>query len=245
MYCAQAPWRSALVGMSPILGPKGTRAVAPNSRHLHKRCRSAWPGLRQLPLDRYSASLPSLAPLPLRIGIRASNRSPSLPSKTRARSAASSMPGGSPIDRQIGAGSGSRVKSASDSPPRKASRSSPDTSAVRSRIAGSFPAAIWSRIWARSTRADRSSSSRNPIGTPASSGKRRSRAAQKLWMVWTFSPPGVSMARANRRRASARSGSPPSPSSANSRRRSASGSIAHWPRRRKRRFCISVAAALV
>ena len=36
---------------------------------------------------------------------------------------------------------------------------------------------------------------------PASSGKRRSRDAQKEWMVWIFSPPGVSIARANRVRA--------------------------------------------
>ncbi len=37
--------------------------------------------------------------------------------------------------------------------------------------------------------------------TPASSGKRRSSFSQKAWMVWIFSPPGVSSARANSLRA--------------------------------------------
>ena len=47
--------------------------------------------------------------------------------------------------------------------------------------------------------AARSSISANCGLTPASSGNRRSSEAQKEWIVWIFSPPGVSMARANRR----------------------------------------------
>jgi hypothetical protein len=42
----------------------------------------------------------------------------------------------------------------------------------------------------------RSSISVKPGLTPASSGKRRRTEAQKEWIVWIFSPPGVSMARA-------------------------------------------------
>ena len=68
------------------------------------------------------------------------------------------------------------------------------------------------------------SSTRKPGETPASSGNRRSSFSQKAWMVWIFSPPGVSSARANRRRASDRSraealGSLPSSSASSSRQR--------------------------
>jgi hypothetical protein len=54
----------------------------------------------------------------------------------------------------------------------------------------------------------RSSISVKPGLTPASSGKRRRTEAQKEWIVWIFSPPGVSMARAKSVRArDSRSGS--------------------------------------
>ena len=84
-----------------------------------------------------------------------------------------------------------------------------------------------------------------PGATPASSGKRRMRASQKAWMVWMRRPPGVSSARAKRVRAWARSGASGSPRRASAWARSASGSIDQAPRVRKRRFCISAAAALV
>ena len=84
--------------------------------------------------------------------------------------------------------------------------------------------------------------------TPASSGNRRNRPAQNEWMVWIFSPPGVSIARANSRRACASlsaSTAPSAPSSPSSARKAASGSIAQHPSRLNNRFCISLAAALV
>ncbi len=54
--------------------------------------------------------------------------------------------------------------------------------------------------------ASRSSSGRKPAGTFASNGNRCSTRSQKAWMVWIFSPPGVSMTRANSFRAASRSG---------------------------------------
>ena len=58
--------------------------------------------------------------------------------------------------------------------------------------------------------ASRSSATLKPAGTLASNGKRCSRRSQKAWIVWIFSPPGVSIARANRRRAKARLARPAS-----------------------------------
>ena len=81
--------------------------------------------------------------------------------------------------------------------------------------------------------------------TPASSGNCRNSPAQKAWMVWIFSPPGVSIARAKRVRARPRSMPMRPPIAASASRSFGSGSIAHSPSRRNRRFCISPAAALV
>ena len=103
-------------------------------------------------------------------------------------------------------------------------------------------------IWARSKVAARSSISVNRGDTPASSGNRRSRAAQNEWMVWMRRPPGVSTAVANRVRARARrsvGNGPSTPRSTSAARRASSGSIAHDPSRLNSRFCISDAAALV
>ena len=102
----------------------------------------------------------------------------------------------------------------------------------------------------RSALAWRSSRTANCGATPASSGKRRSSASQKAWMVWMRSPPGVSSARAKRVRARAsRSGGMALAGLAErarapraARRRRASPSA---PSVRNRRFCISAAAALV
>ena len=66
---------------------------------------------------------------------------------------------------------------------------------------------------ASSSSAAVSSSTENRAGTFASNGKRCRIRSQKAWIVWIFSPPGVSTARANRRRASSsrrRSGGCPS-----------------------------------
>ena len=60
------------------------------------------------------------------------------------------------------------------------------------------------RASAISAAASRSSATLKLAGTLASNGKRCSRRSQKAWIVWIFNPPGVSMARANRRRAKAR-----------------------------------------
>ncbi len=101
-----------------------------------------------------------------------------------------------------------------------------------------------SRASADSLAAASSSSTVNPGETPASSGKRRSSFSQKAWMVWIFSPPGVSSARANRARASERS----RPASSSSARVSTSASLgitAQSPSTLNRRRCISAAPALV
>jgi hypothetical protein len=79
-------------------------------------------------------------------------------------------------------------------------------------------------------------------------GKRRKSEAQKEWMVWMRSPPGVSMARANRVRARDSAGSSKLsawPSAERLARRASSPCMAHSPSRRNSRFCISEAAALV
>ena len=95
----------------------------------------------------------------------------------------------------------------------------------------------------------RSSSTSNCGDTPASSGKRRSSPSQKAWIVWIFSPPGVSSARANSVRATESCWSEitasPSSSLPSAARSSSSGSIAQPPSRSNRRFCISAAAAVV
>ena len=59
------------------------------------------------------------------------------------------------------------------------------------------------RASSSSSAASRSSATRKPAATLASKGKRCSSRSQKAWMVWIFRPPGVSMVRANRRRAKA------------------------------------------
>ena len=67
-------------------------------------------------------------------------------------------------------------------------------------------------------------------------------------MVWIRSPPGVSIAWANRRRAWARSterSAVSAPSARISASSAASSFIAHSPRRRNSLSCISDAAALV
>ena len=104
-----------------------------------------------------------------------------------------------------------------------------------------------SRVSAASKVPARSSISENWGETPASSGNRRRSEAQNAWIVWIFSPPGVSIARANRVRAwsSGTSELSGTPISDNSVRSSASSIMAHAPSCANRRFCISPAAALV
>ena len=118
--------------------------------------------------------------------------------------------------------------------------------AMPSKIAP-FSIAISSKISARNCLACRSSISTNCGETPASSGNRRNIPPQNEWIVWIFSPPGVSNARANNVRASRNWSASrlTSPSVSNSARSSASAFIAHAPRLPKRRFCISAAAAFV
>ena len=95
----------------------------------------------------------------------------------------------------------------------------------------------------------RSSISVNAGLTPASSGKRRRTEPQNEWIVWIFNPPGASMARAKRVRArDSRSGvrlARSTPLAASVSTSLASSIIAQVPRLAKRRFCISIAAALV
>ena len=85
-----------------------------------------------------------------------------------------------------------------------------------------------------------SSSTAKRAGTFASNGTRCRSRSQKAWMVSILSPPGVSTARANRRRAR-RSRSAPgrTPSSSRSSSREASSSsVTHWPRRSKTRIAM-------
>ena len=87
-----------------------------------------------------------------------------------------------------------------------------------------------------------------PGGTPASSGKRCSSRSQKAWMVCTLRPPGVSMARANSRRARCISSDDRGAGRAALRARLAGRRrrrVTHSARRSNTRFDISAAAALV
>ena len=112
----------------------------------------------------------------------------------------------------------------------------------------SGPSTIRSTTSARRSRAVVSSISLNCGLISASSGNRRRTPEQNEWIVCIFNPPGVSIARAKsclafRRRPA--SIAPDTPRSVRSTRSAASGIIAHLPKRSKRRFCISAAAALV
>jgi len=84
-----------------------------------------------------------------------------------------------------------------------ASRATRATSASRSDALRSSAKAR-ARASAISVPASRSSATLKLAGTLASNGKRWSRRSQKAWIVWIFNPPGVSIARANSRRAKAR-----------------------------------------
>ncbi len=108
----------------------------------------------------------------------------------------------------------------------------------------SAASATLSRARADTSRAAWSSSTWKPGEMPASRGKRFSSFSQKAWMVWIFSPPGVSRARANRARALGRS-SAFSSIRASSAASASSGVTAQPPRVSNSRRCISAAAALV
>ena len=95
------------------------------------------------------------------------------------------------------------LASSSSKPSAPASRATRSTSAARSGALSSSAKAR-ARASAISAAASRSSATLKLAGTLASNGKRCSRRSQKAWIVWIFNPPGVSIARANRRRAKAR-----------------------------------------
>ena len=83
--------------------------------------------------------------------------------------------------------------------------------------------------------------------TLASNGKRCSSRSQKAWMVWIFSPPGVSIALAKRRRASSHAGcrARALPCARCAAARATSSSVTQAPSVSNTRVAMLAAAALV
>ncbi len=179
----------------------------------------------------------------------------SRPSAARARSAAlarATVPKCAASRSSTGA-PGKPSRAESTAPISSSTAPSFSRAATRSKASlrpASASAAISERIAATISALWRSSSTSKRGETPASSGKRRRSESQKAWMVWIFSPPGVSSARAKSRRARASvSGfatalSAPASAASSAPSRS-SAAIAQPPSMAKRRVCISAAAALV
>ena len=115
----------------------------------------------------------------------------------------------------------------------------------------SASASTASRARSSSSSARRSSSTSKRAGTLASKGNRWSRRSQKAWMVWIFSPPGVSTVRAKSRRASSSAAGPPAragtgaPVSRIAPRRPSSSRRVQAARSRNTRIDMLAAAALV
>ena len=155
---------------------------------------------------RQAAALPSLPLRAARTGRRPRSRASASGVRTCAASSATVISGRAP--RQAASacrverpGEGGAVLARSRRAAGRGRRSAAAGPAPRT-TAGSASASA-SSTSSRRARAWRSSRTPNCGATPASSGKRRSSASQKAWMVWIFRPPGVSSARANSVRARA------------------------------------------
>ena len=224
---------------------------SPNKNTSSRIIKSATPGAAVFTPSSLSAALLSIEPPVRQAVIRSRTISAVSASKTCASRLSIVCPGAIPSDARRASRSQGAVKSGvrpassrtslSSSPPPKYRR-------TFTRNCACDPEAISSNTALRIRAAVRSSISLKLGLTPASSGKRRRMLAQNEWIVWIFKPPGVSIARANNRRAAdSLSGAitPSTPRFARSLRSALSSSIAQPPRRLNNRFCISAAAAFV
>ena len=194
--------RVALVGNLPVLAVKGSLAPSPVSSSPSSAGRAAasvGPSAIAASAGAWRASV--TPPSAMRRATSASIPA-SPPRNTRPAKPSASSPSGSPS-------AASRLPVARSKASRadriRSTRSSIDSPvkpcATASRSAWPGPEAISSSTVPRSSRAAASSISWKRGLTPASTGKRRSSEAQKAWMVWILSPPGVSIAWAKSLRA--------------------------------------------